>query len=72
MYNVTSFNPKELMNAINGSIDLIVVKRRNIGSKIKSIQYEKMFDVKERSKNTEEIISHKNLIYDEKTIYARR
>ena len=40
------------MNAINGSIDLIVVTRRGIGSKIKSIKYEKLFDVKVTGVNT--------------------
>ena len=58
-YNITSFNPSELMSVIDNSIDITCITIKNVGSKINDIQYEDMFNLKETYKNSNELVSKK-------------
>jgi len=70
-YDVTSYDPKELMNTIDQAIDLTVITRKGVSSKIDSVQYENFFGVKEKYNNADEIVSDNDLIDLQKTLYLR-
>ena len=72
-YNLSSLDArqKELMTVISDAIDLTVVTRKGISSKIKLIQYEELFGVKENYKNADEIVSQSDLNALETTLYLR-
>jgi len=61
----------ELMNLIEGTIDLTVITTKGISSHINSIQYEEFFGVNENYKDPEEIISQRDLYIMDKTLYTR-
>ena len=62
----------DLLNKLSDVIDLTIVTRKGISSKIKSIQYEKFFNVKENYKNADQLVSQSDLKELEKTLYTRK
>ena len=70
-YNITNYDPNELMSIIKNSIDLSCITIKGIDSKINDIQYEDMFNVKESYRESNELISGKNLAFLNKTKYTR-
>ena len=61
----------ELIDEIKDAIDLTVITRKGVTSKINSIQYEKLFNVNENYKNADQIVSESNLKTLDKTLYTR-
>ena len=60
-FDVTSYDPKELMDVVEKAIDLTVITREGVSAKINSIQYKKLFGVNETYKNAEKIVSKNDI-----------